>query len=121
MTVVALVMNGMSEAPIGIDGGLVRALLGMLLVLGLVALLAFLLRRGVIALPGQRGPRAVAVEHSLALGDRRSIVIVAVDGRRFLLGLTSSQINLVTELGSAREAFDQAMARASSSTPGASS
>jgi flagellar biogenesis protein FliO len=40
------------------------------------------------------------------LGERRSLVIVAVEGRRLLLGLTPGQISMVTELGPAR-GFEQ--------------
>ena len=35
-----------------------------------------------------RGSRAIAVETAVPLGERRSLVIVAVEGRRLLLGLT---------------------------------
>jgi flagellar biogenesis protein FliO len=41
----------------------------------------------------------VTVETAVSLGDRRSLVIVSVEGRRLLLGLTPGQIALVTELG----------------------
>ena len=35
----------------------------------------------------------------MPLGERRSLVIVSVEGRRLLLGLTPGQISMVTELG----------------------
>jgi flagellar biogenesis protein FliO len=38
------------------------------------------------------------VETAIPLGERRSLVIVSVEGRRLLLGLTSTNISLVTEL-----------------------
>ena len=69
----------------------------VLIVLGLVAALAWLLRRGSLgALTGRGG--AIAVETAVALGERRSLVIVAVEGRRLLLGLTPTTMSLVTEL-----------------------
>ena len=41
---------------------------------------------------------AVAVETAISLGERRQLVIVAVEGRRLLLGVTAAQVTLVTEL-----------------------
>jgi flagellar biogenesis protein FliO len=37
----------------------------------------------------------------MAMGDRRSLVIVAVDGRRLLLGSTPSSLSLITDLAPA--------------------
>ena len=104
--------------PAAVDGGLVRAVLGTFFVLALVAVLAVLLRRGVLTLPGQRGPRTLRVETALSLGDRRSLVIVNVEGRRLLLGLTSAQVSVVAELGAAPPAFDRVLDHASSATAG---
>ena len=54
--------------------------LAVLIVLGLVTALAWLLRRGSLgALTGRGG--AITVETAVALGERRSLVIVAVEGR----------------------------------------
>lgn len=72
-----------------------RMLVGLVVVLGLLAGLAWLLRRGVL---GRRGPSALSVESTLALGDRRSLVVVAVENRRLLLGLAAGHVSLVTEL-----------------------
>ena len=68
-----------------------------LLVLGLVAALAWLVRRGPLARLAAKG-RPVSVESAIPLGDRRSLVIVSVEGRRLLLGMTQTSISLVTEL-----------------------
>ena len=73
--------------------------LAVLIVLGLVAALAWLLRRGPLgALTGRGG--AISVETAASLGERRSLVIVSVEGRRLLLGLTPTTMQLVTELAS---------------------
>ena len=72
----------------------------VLVVLGLVAALAWLVRRGTFAAL-RRTPRAITVETAVPLGERRSLVIVAVEGRRILLGLTPGQISMVTELAAA--------------------
>jgi len=75
----------------------VNSFLAVAIVLGLVAALAWLLRRGTLgALTGRGG--AINVETAVALGERRSLVIVAVEGRRLLLGLTPTTMSLVTEL-----------------------
>lgn len=70
-----------------------------LLVLGLVTALAWLVRRGPLARLAAKG-KAVAVESAVPLGERRSLVIVTVEGRRLLLGMTPTSISLVTELRS---------------------
>jgi flagellar protein FliO/FliZ len=91
----------------------VNAFLAVLIVLGLVAGLAWLLRRGSLgALTGRGG--AITVETAVALGERRSLVIVAVEGRRLLLGLTPTTMSLVAELpGAALQTPPAAPARES--------
>jgi flagellar protein FliO/FliZ len=84
-----------------------RMLAGLLVVLGLLAVLGWALRRGLVA---RRSTGALGVETALALGERRSIVIVTVEGRRLLLGLAPGQVALLTELAPAP--FEQALARA---------
>jgi flagellar protein FliO/FliZ len=74
----------------------------VLIVLGLVAALAWLVRRGAFA-SLRRGTRAITVETAVPLGERRSLVIVSVEGRRILLGLTPGQISMVTELVSPKQ------------------
>jgi flagellar protein FliO/FliZ len=75
----------------------VNGFLAVLIVLGLVAALAWLLRRGSLGVLRGRGG-AINVETAVALGERRSLVIVSVEGRRLLLGLTPTTMQLVTEL-----------------------
>jgi flagellar protein FliO/FliZ len=74
-----------------------QSFVAVLVVLGLVGAFAWLLRRGTFASLNRR-PRAIAVETAVPLGERRSLVIVAIEGRRILLGLTPGQISMVTEL-----------------------
>ena len=47
----------------------------------------------------------------MPLGERRSLMVVAVEGRRLLLGLTPMQVSLVTELERG-ESFDAALSQA---------
>lgn len=101
--------------PLG--GGTFRAVVGTVLVLGTLLLLAYLLRRGVLTLPGQRGSRTLSIETALSLGDRRSVAILAVEGRRLLVGLTPVQINVLADLGTTQGAFDQALDRATTPAP----
>lgn len=85
-----------------------QSFFAVLVVLALVAALAWLVRRGAFgALRG--GNRAIAVETAVPIGERRSLIIVAVEGRRLLLGLTPTQIAMVTELGPA-PSFEQQLA-----------
>jgi len=97
-----------------------RSLLAVFVVLALVALCAWLVRRGALGSLGRRGPSAVRVETAVALGERRSLLVVAVEGRRLLLGVTPQQVTLVTELGPGGGAFSDALARAEASPDGSS-
>ena len=93
-----------------------QSLLAVVLVLGLVGALAFVARRGGFNSLTKRGP--VTVETAVPLGDRRQLVIVAVEGRRLLLGLTAASVSMITELqptpavpANAGPAFEQELAR----------
>ncbi len=100
---------GTVPAPGWSDGpGVVRTLLSLLVVLGLMGGCVWLIRRGGLQVGLRRGPRPVQVETAVALGDRRQLVIVAVEGRRLLLGVTPMQVSLVTELA-AGDAFARAL------------
>ncbi len=79
----------------------IQSFAAVFVVLGLVVALAWLVRRGTLGSAWKRSPRAIAVETAAPLGERRSLVIVAVEGRRLLLGLTPTQISLVAELAPA--------------------
>jgi flagellar protein FliO/FliZ len=85
-----------------------QSFFAVLVVLALVAGMAWLVRRGAFgALRG--GSRAISIETAVPIGERRSLVIVAVEGRRLLLGLTPTQISMVTELNAA-PSFEQQLA-----------
>jgi flagellar protein FliO/FliZ len=80
-----------------VTGITAQSWIAVLIVLALVAALAFLVRRGALGTLGRKG-KVIQVETAVPLGDRRSLVIVAVEGRRLLLGLTPAQVTMVTEL-----------------------
>lgn len=73
-----------------------QSFLAVLLVLGLVGALAWVALRGSLGSLNKRGP--ISIETAVPLGDRRTLVIVSVEGRRLLLGLTPAQVSMVTEL-----------------------
>jgi flagellar protein FliO/FliZ len=78
---------------------ILRALVSLAIVLGLLIGCVWLLRRGSIRLGGSGRPRTViAIETATSLGDRRSLVIVNVEGRRLLIGVASGSVSLVSEL-----------------------
>lgn len=72
-----------------------RALLVSVFVVLLVGAIAWLLRH---YLPRSRGRQDLSVEKALALGDRRTLLVVSVENRRLLLGMTPQHIGLITEL-----------------------
>ncbi|HEY0872509.1 MAG TPA: flagellar biosynthetic protein FliO [Vicinamibacterales bacterium] len=71
--------------------------LAALIVLAGMAVFAWLVRTGRM---GRFAPKAsaISVETATSLGDRRQLVIVGVEGRRYLIGLTQTQVALLTEL-----------------------
>lgn len=93
-------------------GTAARSLLAVFIVLGLIALCAWLARRGVLGAVGRKGPSAVRVETAVPLGERRSLAIVSVEGRRLLLGLTPQQVTLVAELERSGAGFAASLDRA---------
>ncbi len=85
-----------------------QLLVGSLIVLALLGGGAWLMRRGLLP---RRAHAAVAIETAVPLGERRSLVIVAVEGRRLLLGLTPASVSLVTTL-EPQAAFSQVLDQA---------
>ena len=110
------------------DGELWRSLLAIAVVFGLLGALAWAARRGRLGF-FTRQPSHVRVEATVPLGERRSLMVVAIEGRRLLLGLTPMQVSLVTELTTppspdaastgfgAASPFEQALGRAEASAP----
>lgn len=82
-----------------------RGLAALVVVIALLAAVLWVLRRGVAA---GRGAGPLRVETALSLGERRTLVIVGVEGRRLLLGVTPASVALVAELARG-DAFDEAL------------
>lgn len=86
----------------------VQGLASVCLVLALVGALAWFARRGACA-RWTSPARIIAIETAVPLGERRQLVVVNVEGRRLLLGMTPVSVSMVTELSpSAFEARLQA-------------
>jgi flagellar biosynthetic protein FliO len=98
-------------------GAGIRGLAAVFLVLGLVAVFAWLLRKGAFGPLGRRGASAIAVETAVPLGERRSVVVIAVEGRRLLLGLAPGQVSLLAELHASEASFPNVLDRAAAQPP----
>lgn len=82
--------------PTGVSTLGLRSLAATLVVVALLAAAAWALRKTAEA---RRSRQSMAVESAVSLGERRSLVIVSVEGRRLLLGVAPNSVSLVTELG----------------------
>ena len=87
---------------------LLRGALSLLLVLGLIALCAWLLRRLAGSRLNRSGPLQLLA--MLPLSQRERVALVEVDGRRLLLGVAPGQVSLLRDCG-------ESTAPASPSTP----
>ena len=113
--VFALAQAGGDAALPGV-GDAVRGIVAVIVVLLLVAAVGWLVKRSPFALRAHaRGP--VRIETAVPLGERRSLVIVDVEGRRLLLGMTPTQVSLVAELGAPGIAFGAALDRSVAGGP----
>lgn len=74
----------------GLGGQLVQLILGLLLVIGVIFLLAWLLRRVQQIVP--RGGQVIKIVATQALGPRDRLVLVQVGSEQVLLGLTPGSI-----------------------------
>lgn len=76
----------------GMAGQLSQMLLGLVLVIGLIFVLAWLVRR-VQQQAGLRGNGVIRMVASQAVGPRERLLLVQVGGEQILLGLTPGEIN----------------------------
>lgn len=94
MPAVALMQAaGADPAAFGTLG--LRSFLALAVVGGLLAAMVWGLTRVTAA---RRGRQLLSVESALPLGDKRSLVIIGVEGRRLLVGVAPGGVSLVTEL-----------------------
>ncbi len=85
-----------ANSPLPASSSLLGVAISLILVLGLVLVLAWLARRTRLLGVWQGGP--MQVRATLALGHRERLVLVEVEGRRLLLGVTQEQIRMLLEL-----------------------
>ena len=85
------------------------SLAAVVVVLALFAAAVWLFKRSRLGAMGRRD--RISIETACSIGERRSLVIVGVEGRRLLLGVAPGQVSLLTELA-APPAFGQALERA---------
>jgi len=84
-----------------------RSWLSVVAVLALLVVALWGLRRGALRLPALARRSPILVETATSLGERRSLAIVSVEGRRLLIGLTPSTVSFLTDLGSAPAPTDE--------------
>ncbi len=92
------------SAPAALGAGGLRSFLALGAVAALLALTVWGLGR---MAQSRRGRQPIVVESAVTLGDKRSLVIVSVEGRRLLVGLAPGSVSLVTEL---RASFGETLA-----------
>lgn len=78
-----------------------RALMSFAAVILLLAAFIWAIRRGSLRLSALAPRGTIAIETAMSLGERRSLAIVTVEGRRLLVGLTPASISLITDLPAA--------------------
>lgn len=75
-----------------------RAVVSFAAVIVLLAAFIWAIRRGSLRLSALAPRGTIAIETAMSLGERRSLAIVTVEGRRMLVGLTPASISLLTDL-----------------------
>lgn len=107
MTGIALLQAADAVAvPAALGASGLRSFAALAAVAALLALTVWWLGRFA---QSRRGRQPIHVESAVTLGDKRSLVIVSVEGRRLLVGLAPGSVSLVTEL-QAQTSFDAALA-----------
>ena len=86
-----------------------RVILSLAVVLGLLWVLQRRLSRG----PGSRAANVVTVVGRQGLGQKASVVVLDVDGRRFVLGVTEQSISVLHDAETDRAETDRGTAAAS--------
>jgi flagellar protein FliO/FliZ len=85
---------------------LLRLTVSMVVVLGLMAALAALMRRGGIGRGGRRGSASIEIIGRAQVGKRASVVIVRTAQRGLVLGVTDTTVSVLAETGP-DDVFDQ--------------
>jgi flagellar biogenesis protein FliO len=75
-----------------------RTMLSLAAVVVLLAGFIWALRRGSLRMSSWVPRGSIVIETATSLGDRRSLAIVSVEGRRVLVGLTPSTVSFIADL-----------------------
>lgn len=75
-----------------------RTVLSLAAVIALLAGLVWALRRGTLRLSALAPRGTITIETATAVGDRRQLAIITVEGRRVLVGMTPTSISFITDL-----------------------
>ncbi len=86
--------SAVAAAPLDGAGSTLRVAAALAFTLAIVVGLAALLRRS--SFPGGAG--SLRVEQRLSVARGGQVAVVHVDGKRLLVGITQSQVNLIAEL-----------------------
>lgn len=87
--------GSLAEGGLNTTSGIIQWLLSTIAVLGIIFILAFLIKKSRFV---QRSGSSIRLETQMALGPKERIVQVRVGDRHLLLGVTPSNINLILEL-----------------------
>ena len=87
--------GSLAEGGLNTTSGIIQWLLSTIAVLGIIFVLAFLIKKSRFV---QRSGSSIRLETQMALGPKERIVQVRVGDRHLLLGVTPSNINLILEL-----------------------
>lgn len=87
--------GSLAEGGLNTTSGIIQWLLSTISVLGIIFILAFLIKKSRFV---QRSGSSIRLETQMALGPKERIVQVRVGDRHLLLGVTPSNINLILEL-----------------------
>ncbi|OLU17404.1 flagellar biosynthetic protein FliO [Pseudomonas sp. PA1(2017)] len=96
----ALAAEPAAQAPAasgGVAGQLVQLVIGLLLVIGLIFLLAWMMRR--VQRLGPNNGKVIKIVATQALSPRDRLVLVQVGNEQILLGLTPGRINSLHVMG----------------------
>ncbi len=102
--------QGTRSAPPQLTDGLGNTAIGLLVVLGLIAALAWGLRRFGRVPMGGRG--AVQVLGGVSLGNRERAVLLSVDGTRLLVGVAPGQVRTLHVLDTDVSGFSRQLEQA---------
>jgi len=106
----------------GLGGAAIQMAIAMLLILGVILLAFWMLKRfgPRLGLGGRAAAHGLRFEGQLALGPKKSIMVVRFLNKLLVLGVTDQSINLLTEVDQSHETheFESTLDKARSGSGG---